>query len=233
MVRASHGIPPIAIFGSVVLLQQGFCVDICGPSYHQRPRRCPWSRLLSETLWRSQGYVTEKEHAELSGLCCPLRPWGYLGPGCCWASYLGLWSYGSWDLSWFSRSMLSSRDIQMSWSILPPDALCWAGFTPCQQPHLGELALPLICCRVALKGRDAVTSYPPLLITDGRAGPNPKVMRLGELVPPLTSYSTWETRPCISPGQHSRAGSGCRIADEPPSEQYSKTASSGKGGKPT
>lgn len=73
------------------------------------------------------------------------------------------------------------------------------------------------------KGRNALTSYPhPVPIADGRTT-IPKFMGLGELVPPLTIGSTWETGPCISPEQHSSTGPGCRSAGEPPSEQHSRT----------
>lgn len=80
------------------------------------------------------------------------------------------------------------------------------------------------------KGRAALTSYHLLSIVDGRT--IPKVMRLEELVPPLTSCSTWETGQSIQLRQHSSTGPACRSAGEPPSEQYSTTGSGVDGGEP-
>jgi hypothetical protein len=43
-----------------------------------------------------------------------------------------------------------------------------------------------------------------------RVGPAPHLLLdSGKLALPLTCYWTWESRPCPSPGQNSRAGSGC------------------------
>ena len=50
-------------------------------------------------------------------------------------------------------------------------------------------------------------THHPLLPVAGE-GPGPGVTRTGELTLPLTSCSTQESRPCTSPGEHSRAGSG-------------------------
>lgn len=49
----------------------------------------------------------------------------------------------------------------------------------------------------------------------GTRRPDPKVMRTGELILPLTSYSTWDSRPCTSSGQQSRADLGDRDVGEP------------------
>ena len=43
-------------------------------------------------------------------------------------------------------------------------------------------------------------------MADRRAGPG--ILRVGELAISLTGFSTAESRPCTSPGQHSGAGSG-------------------------
>ena len=39
----------------------------------------------------------------------------------------------------------------------------------------------------------------------GKLPSSPRYLQhVGDLTQPLTSYSTWENRPCVSPGQHSR-----------------------------
>lgn len=66
---------------------------------------------------------------------------------------------------------------------------------------MGELVLPphLPCDGVG----EEEMPFPLPLITCGRAGL--EGMRTNELVPHLTSCSTGESRPCISPGQHKGA----------------------------
>lgn len=53
-----------------------------------------------------------------------------------------------------------------------------------------------------------------------RAGPSLTSCSPGELVTSLTHGSTWESRPCHSPLQHSRADPGCRDLGEPGWESW-------------
>ena len=54
--------------------------------------------------------------------------------------------------------------------------------------------------------------------------PGPGVMRLGELALSLTSCRTWESGPCISLGQHGRAGHGGGDGDKPEGESTEELA---------
>lgn len=51
----------------------GVCIHVCSPSYHQRPSRClDWA--ATETIWIFEEHSSKGGHADLSGLCCHLRP---------------------------------------------------------------------------------------------------------------------------------------------------------------
>lgn len=89
MVRSWPVLPPMAISGSMVLLQLG-------------------SMLISVNR------VIIKGQVDLSGLYCHLRPWGHLDPGSCCGPCLGPWSYGIWSLYCCPSPVLPSKALKMS-----------------------------------------------------------------------------------------------------------------------
>lgn len=88
----------------------------------------------------STGHAAAKDHKDVSGLYCHLRPWGYLAHT---AALLGAMS-GSLVL-WQLGSMLKSK--AQAYVTIKGHA-----FVPgmdCCLKDCGELPLPLICCGVA------------------------------------------------------------------------------------
>ena len=70
----SQLVPPLrAMSGSAAV---GFCVDVHGPHYHQRPCRYSWSRLPPEALLMSKGC----EELVLTG-CGMRESWPHPTPG--------------------------------------------------------------------------------------------------------------------------------------------------------
>lgn len=57
-----------------VPIAAGICFDVQGPSYHQKPYHCLWSRLLHEAMLMSEGHDISEDHVDLCGLCSHLRP---------------------------------------------------------------------------------------------------------------------------------------------------------------
>lgn len=58
------------------------CVNVCGPSYHQKPQGYLWSVLSPETMLMSMGWASTGDHIGVIGPCCPRDHVDVLGLCC-------------------------------------------------------------------------------------------------------------------------------------------------------
>jgi hypothetical protein len=78
---------------------------------------------------------------------------------------------------------------------------------------MGVLAPPLLCCEVVQAWRWCPP--PPFSLCHLKHLEELTLMRAGELSLLLTGCSTWESRPCTSPSQHSASGPNGKGTGEP------------------